>query len=764
MSKVSFNVDAYTARLIGRENVAKLNGAILELVKNTYDADASVCFIYFDENKQEVYIGDNGCGMTSEIICTNWMTIGRSSKKERYISKAGRVQTGAKGIGRFALDRIADQCTMLTISDSEGGYTWTVDWRDFERESEITDVSADLSPANISFIDFAHQIKNEDLRKLIREKFNNHGTIFKLSMLRDEWNTARLDDLKNELNSLIPSEMSNIFQIYLFDNKSLLNSATVLHNNEDFFYDYKIHFDVNDEGRSRIQIYRNEFDFQDKFEYIMQNANFSQDDQKYFNGKPMENISTLSKIIFRQQGTIENPIGSFHGTFYFAKLSITKKDKRIYYYKDITTRKEFRNIFGGIKIYRDQFRVRPYGEVSSSNYDWLQLSARKSSSPAAVSHTGSWRVRENQMIGSIFISRTNLTLPDQANREGIIETDEFGLLKSYLLYVIGLLEKDRQYVCRKLAELNKKENPTEQIAKEIKEIAEKEKKENDYHDASAQNQKFDYTNNIPARDAQRVIEFKEAEIRNLEDENRLLRVLATTGIATNAYVHEFRTQTHGLSMHIVTAKEALEKRNNSRSALMHLIAANKIRESFNSWFRVTIESVRRDKRTQRNINLNGYLRAMCEAWQSVIAENNIDIEFQETNKQTTFRCFPYEFDLIISNLITNSVAAFGADASCKEKNIKIRLLEAEDSICIEYSDNGPGLPSAYKEDPRLILEPHETSRKNNQGETIGTGLGMWLIYRTILEYNGTIDLSHNQSKETGFYARIQLPSNAFERK
>ena len=42
MPKIPFNVDAYTAKLIGRENVSKLDGAVLELVKNTYDADASV--------------------------------------------------------------------------------------------------------------------------------------------------------------------------------------------------------------------------------------------------------------------------------------------------------------------------------------------------------------------------------------------------------------------------------------------------------------------------------------------------------------------------------------------------------------------------------------------------------------------------------------------------------------------------------------------------------------------------------------------------
>ena len=45
MARIPFNVDAYTARLIGRENVSRLEGAVIELIKNTYDADASCCFL-----------------------------------------------------------------------------------------------------------------------------------------------------------------------------------------------------------------------------------------------------------------------------------------------------------------------------------------------------------------------------------------------------------------------------------------------------------------------------------------------------------------------------------------------------------------------------------------------------------------------------------------------------------------------------------------------------------------------------------------------
>lgn len=80
LGKVKFNVDAYTARLIGRENISGLRGALFELVKNSYDADASVCILYYSNGK--LYLADNGTGMSSDVILNNWMTIGRSTKKK----------------------------------------------------------------------------------------------------------------------------------------------------------------------------------------------------------------------------------------------------------------------------------------------------------------------------------------------------------------------------------------------------------------------------------------------------------------------------------------------------------------------------------------------------------------------------------------------------------------------------------------------------------------------------------------------------------
>ena len=130
---------------------------------------------------------------------------------------------------------------------------------------------------------------------------------------------------------------------------------------------------------------------------------------------------------------------------------------------------------------------------------------------------------------------------------------------------------------------------------------------------------------IEASKAQKVIEDKEATIQNLEDENRLLRVLATTGIAINSYIHEFKEQTHKLNMKIVMAKEALEYDKDDDEALKQIRLADQIRGPFTSWFRITIESVRRDKRTLKNINLKAFISQLCDSWKQVLSGKEIHI-------------------------------------------------------------------------------------------------------------------------------------------
>jgi len=424
--------------------------------------------------------------------------------------------------------------------------------------------------------------------------------------------------------------------------------------------------------------------------------------------------------------------------------------------KDGFDRSDFRETFGGIKIYRDHFRVRPYGDPKTSNFDWLQLSSRKNRSPAGVSHPqGAWRVRGDQMLGSVYISRVNITLPDQANREGIIETPEFGMLKDFLVGVIQLFERDRQYVCRKLDDLYKRETEAERYREEIERKAKAEAEHTARTDEKGQNP-VPVDLMIEASKAQKVIEEKEETIRNLEDENRLLRVLATTGIATNSYIHEFKEQTHRLSMKIVMAKEALEYDKDHEEAIKQLRMADQIRESFTSWFRITVESVRRDKRSLKRVELKAFISQLCDAWNQVLSAKEICISTEYPDNDVIYRCFPYEIEIILNNLITNS-ATILRDLNGDKKEIRITLLDRQNSIVLDYSDNGPGLASAYKTNPDLILEPFESDKTNDMGEMVGTGMGMWLIKRTVSDYNGIVDLSQNKSESQGFFCKILLP-------
>lgn len=647
---------------------------------------------------------------------------------------------------------------MLTATN-DNRFIWRVDWRDFEKESAITEVTADLDDTDISFSTFTNQMKNSDLIKLIADQFDEHGTIFRLSMLRDKWGPKLISDIKNELTTLIPGELSQSFNIYLFDNSTSIEDAAVLHSDEGFSYDYKIEFAVSEDGRTNVKLWREEFDFGSSFEHVMEAASFSKEDRAFFTGTPINYDTTLSEIITKDKDKLNNTIGAFSGKLYFAKLQVPKNEQKKFYYKTVIDRSDFREAFGGIKLYRDQFRVRPYGDPHTSNYDWLQLSSRKNRSPAAVTHPhGAWRVRGDQMLGSVYISRVNITLPDQANREGIIETPEFGMLKDFLVGIIQLFERDRQYVCRKLNELYNRETEAEKYRQEIEEKAEAESKRKENTSEKRQDT-VPPALMVEASKAQKVIEDKEETIRNLEDENRLLRVLATTGIAINSYIHEFKEQTHKLNMKIVMAKEALEYEKDYDEALNQIQAANQIRGSFTSWFRVTIESVRRDKRTLKNVDLKAFISQLCDSWNQVLSGNGIHIIDEYPDNEVTYRCFPYEIEIILNNLITNS-ATILRDLNEERKEIRITLLDQQSNIVLGYSDNGPGLASAYKSNPDLILEPFESNKMNELGELVGTGMGMWLIKRTVSDYNGSVDLSQNRSEPKGFYCKIILPKKA----
>jgi len=748
MSKIHFNVDAYTARLIGRENVSRLEGAVSELVKNTYDADASQCVLYYESSTQTLYLADNGCGMTSDIIKKHWMTIGNSSKKRTYLSGKGRIQTGAKGIGRFALDRIGDRCTMYTKSVSEV-LEWSVDWSNFCDGTPLTSVEADLEPVDYTAIEFVSGAVNLHFQKFIQDEFKENCTIFKISPVRDNWSEKQIKKMRSNLSTLIPQEISGIFNIYFFEEDTQTEDARLIPEVSDSTCDYKVSFNVTGD-KVHVEISRNEFDFKSKREIVIEGAGFSAEDKEYFCGKNIVYDLSFQAFMSSRKATIENTIGNFSGVFLFSKRAQQEVEKEKYFYK---TGNQLDLPWKGVRIYRDNFRVRPYGDPDSSAYDWLLLSNRKAKSPAAPSHPdGKWRVAADQICGTVLISRTNITLPDQANREGFVETPEFSVLKNFLLRIIQLFEGDRQYVFRKLSAYYEKTHPTQQFEAEIAQkaaFAEAQKKQKG-SELSQQKAPMPLIT-VEASKAQAVIAQRDAQIQTLEDENQLLRALATIGIITNTYVHEIRGSTNTLGLKVVMAKEELEYDRDIEGALRYIDEAITCQQSFGSWFKVTIESVKKDRRTMKGVNLHELFEDLKASWEDTCPDTEITVECDPI----VFRCFPYEIESIINNLVANSTSAFKA-VNQLERKIHIEVQQRDNFIDIIYQDNGPGLSDKYKKDPDMIMNAMETDKTDADGEVVGTGMGMWIIGKTVKDYKGTVDLSKNIDSETGFHITISL--------
>ena len=515
MTKIPFIVSARTARLIGQENFSNVEGAIIELVKNCYDADATVAFVIFDiiyegipeiietnlfeellneysliadcykedegkyllqklnkettellstffRKKNSLYIIDNGEGMTNNTILQKWMKIGTDNKLVEFLSNEGRIKTGAKGLGRFALDRLGEISDLKTLPKKHTtGYDWSMNWQQFEEQDKtLTDINADLEEL-INF-DFKNEILEtfpdvEGISAVLNDSDNDfsHGTIIKISNLRDEWDTPSLQKLFKSLEALIPPKELGVFNIYQFllqkDQEFGEVSGHYFNN-----FEYKVEAKyIAEDLKIQLKIFRNELDidrleseFLDVFDLIESPHPYNFQSLKKDYIEVTKDITKVLKWRKEDSEKLLKAVGDFNFNFYFTKIGKPSSDDYKSYpyldndYPSIT--KSF-DKFGGIKIYRDYFRVRPYGEPGD---DWLDLGKRQASSPASAGQRiGDWRVRAKQIAGVIDISRiANPDLRDKSDRSALIENMTFETFKRIVTGIISEFEFDRSRI------------------------------------------------------------------------------------------------------------------------------------------------------------------------------------------------------------------------------------------------------------------------------------------------------------------------------
>jgi len=696
-----------------------------------------------------MYIIDNGSGMTKNTLNNQWMTIGTDDKLINFKSDKERIKTGAKGIGRFALNRLGKVAEVYTVPEKQGnldeGYYWKVNWENFDIPgTTINQVMAEFDV--IPMLSIKEKLisifsENKNILDVIKKFSLKHGTIIKITLLNDLWDDNSIDKIYSDLEQLNPPKEQSFFEIYFFSTENDNKYGVVPTANYDD-YDYRIeaHYLSDKKKTINIEIDRNELDvkrLENEFRGVfqlegMKHFPFRLKDIKAKSFKISQSLNNFKGFKENVNQEFIDKIGEFKFIFYFIK-NTKDSDSQKYPYKEIESaaRKAWLDKFSGIKIFRDDFRVRPYGENGN---DWLLLGERQAQSPAgAGQRKGGYRIRPNQISGTIFISRiTNELFQDKSGREGLQETPAFNVFKSILKEIIQVFEDDRNNIMFCLSEFYKATN-REGKKQKVKDII----------------NNIDKNNNTPEETKNQIkvladgISAMEEEIEEKEEEIRLLRNLASTGLIISSFAHEL----DNINDHLVSRTENLLERlrlhlpENSLPKLPRNAHPYRLIEiihqedgKLKQWLNYSIKSLRSDKRKRKNININNYFNDFKDIWDGALQEKLIDLKLINNIKtEYTFRCFEIDMDSIFNNLVSNSINALKTKNG--DRKILIRYSIKNNFIEIVFKDNGKGLSREYHKNPYVIFNSFVTSKRDKYGNITGTGLGLYIVKSVIDQYS-----------------------------
>jgi hypothetical protein len=379
-----FEPTAYIQRLFGRDLISSSPIAVAELVKNAYDAGApEVNITLFKDRPQRLVITDYGRGMSLPEFKRLWMRPGYS-EKEAKDAETDRPFLGEKGIGRFAADKLANRLTVVTKRKAEDdALVVSFNWSDFEdRNKSIVDIP------------IQYERKKDNLLKI-----GHSGTRLELEELREIWDAGDWKALRQELQRLIvPSGKVQKFKLV----------ANVE--------------GTNIKGWETGEI-RPSFQSGEGYKYIF---TVNKAGSVVWSLSRPEPVAKELKIRVEEAGgdKISNTFGFVSGHLFYLNNPrvITKQGYN-----------------AGVSIYRDGFRVEPYG---SKDNDWLEIKYLK------ASRQGHAPLSPSRLFGYIEISReNNPKLRDVTNREGIQETKEFlafrEFIKKQTRRFAGIIEQDK---------------------------------------------------------------------------------------------------------------------------------------------------------------------------------------------------------------------------------------------------------------------------------------------------------------------------------
>lgn len=723
--------DNIIAEVLGRNNFSTKESAILELIKNAYDAGASKLNLIFKKSENTgrlmLEIIDDGSGMNENDIRQAWMHVGKSTRDYKD-SDTGRIFAGSKGIGRFALARLGESIDMFTKKESEIGYHWQTNW-------------------NSSEIDIDYNIASQ-------------GTRIQINELRDKWSTKSIKPLKNYISKTYRDSKMKISIMFLVENgESLEEETELIWTNPKIGENYLESIAINYNSKNKIlsgQVLSDEFNdsvlkmtSKNIKEYLFE-QNMIDELNKEISELIIEEEDIEKQDITEQMiADLLEEVGSFEGQLYFSLNSVSQVDKEKYEYKYTSLSNRF-NI--GVILYRNAFSIDSF----EGRTDWLELGKRSTSSPAAASHpTGSWRVRRNQLSGYILIDKEeNSHIEDISNRQGIVQNIHFIILKKIIDSALKEFESYRQSIIRDIRKIKDKENRTSAIKEvnienKIDSFIEQSKsiEELTIQDlVEVKNKLSEYKNKVNDITSEK----NEVE-ENYRYEAQLLNVLATLQLKISSLSHELHNNRNTIAANPEKIEEALKRKYDweelksekpsSRNIPLLLKNLEKDLEKVLDLSDTIIDENKKERFEPREYSLEVLVEEIVEKWKTQY--NWVNFKTNCTGEDIIMISYDYLM-IILDNLILNSVQV---NEYRKELEISVDFDYNEGKLLLKYSDNGKGLDKKYKNNPLKILNVHEGTRED------GHGLGMWMVNNTVYKLNGNINID---GETNGFNLKAEM--------
>lgn len=458
--------------------------ALFELVKNSYDADATYSKVYLNDidnkNIASIIINDNGCGMNYDLITNHWLQPGTDLKekqiKEKKVSNLyKRLPLGEKGIGRFGVHKLGQNIVLYSKTDFDEEVKISIDWKDFEDAEYLSTV-----PINIKVNNPPEHFK-KSIFNIAKDKYESIVNLIVLKEDLDLFNSLYIlnGDSYQLIDNIKPTD-----KIY-FELKKKLN-----------FYDYSTSgtyikvsdiwenwsrgmlrstfrevnainspFENNKASNFKVEINTNKENWLDKLqttEDAVKNAlflveGFIEKDLINFTYtfRPLEGMNKVKFRTIQKEISLEEKIEMYDDvkkkhikeiyTYSIEDYGIGKINFEFYIYdlgnevkqfieNDFSGLKLFLKQNGGIRIYRDKIRVYDYGEPGN---DWLKLDFKRVSNPTQ-------KISNNQLLGAIYLDRnTSKSLIEKTNREGFIINEAYEKFAQSISQVVSEISLER---------------------------------------------------------------------------------------------------------------------------------------------------------------------------------------------------------------------------------------------------------------------------------------------------------------------------------